>query len=276
MADKVLSELGLVSCAADPRHALAPHAFNVGDVAVHVCPDCGTLVTDRVFVSGYYDNENAYSVHLSTLSEIEEEWGFRWRRILSRIGRSAPGTQVLDVGAGNGYFVKLARDEFGYSATGVEMSRPAVELARDVVGVELVHGDATAADGEYDAVTLFNVIEHIEDPGAFLRPLAERLRPGGLLVMTTPSPSCVHARITGVESWSMLHHPEHLNIFTRAGLEALAERCGLRTAGYETMSTYIRGVRRFDTRGGLLRSAAFHALRMTRLGADHCLYASRA
>ena len=73
----------------------------------------------------------------------------------------------------------------------------------------------------------------------------------------------------------MLHHPEHLNIFTRAGLDALVRRCGLTPAAYETLSTYIRSVRRFDTRGGLLRSAAFHALRLTGVGADHCFYARR-
>ncbi len=119
MADKVLNELGLRSCAADPRHALAPCAFHVGDVAVHVCPDCGTFVTDRAFVPAYCDNENAYSTNLRTLSDIEEEWGFRWRRILSRIAQLAPGSRVLDVGAGNGYFIKLARDEFGFDADGV-------------------------------------------------------------------------------------------------------------------------------------------------------------
>jgi len=160
--------------------------------------------------------------------------------------------------------------------TGVEMSQGAVDLARDVVGVDLIHGDVTATQGEYDAVTLFNVIEHVEDPGAVLRSLVERLRPGGLLVMTTPSPACVHARLKGVESWSMLHHPEHLTIFTRAGLDALAKRCELTPVACETMSTYIRSVRRFDTPGGALRSAAFQLLRMTGLGADHCLYARRA
>ncbi len=275
MSDEVLSELELRPCAADPRHALAPRVFQAGGVAVHVCPDCGTLVTDRTFVAEYCDSENAYAVNRRTLTEIEEEWGFRWRRVLGRLAALAPEARVLDVGAGNGYFVRLARTEFGLEATGVEMSRRAVELARDVVGVELVEDEAATLTGEYDAVTLFNVIEHVEDPSAFLCSLAERLKPGGLFVMTTPSPSCVHARFSGLESWSMLHHPEHLNIFTRTGLVAMASRCGLESVAYETMSTYIRGVRKFDTRGGLLRSAAFHVLRLTGLGADHCIYLRR-
>lgn len=274
MAEHVLTELGLLPCAADPSHAPAPRAFLVGDVSVHVCPDCGTLMTDRSFVADYYEGENAYAVNRSTLPEIQQEWGFRWRRILARLARLSPGPRLLDVGAGNGYFVKLAREESGLEAAGVEMSARAVAFARDVVGVELIHGDVEDVEGEYDAVTSFNVIEHVENPRLFLGSLVSRVRPGGLLVMTTPSPRCVHARLKGLESWSMLHHPEHLNIFTRQGLGTLASGCGLAPLRYETMSTYIRGVRRYD-RGGILRSAAFHALLLTGAGADHCLYATR-
>jgi hypothetical protein len=102
-----------------------------------------------------------------------------------------------------------------------------------------------------------------------------RVRPGGALVLTTPNPACIHARIKGIRRWNMVDPPHHLNLFTRRALATLLGRHGLRIVRYDTLSTYINLVRRFDTRKLLFRRAFFHTLRAAGLGADHLVIARK-
>jgi 2-polyprenyl-3-methyl-5-hydroxy-6-metoxy-1,4-benzoquinol methylase len=120
---------------------------------------------------------------------------------------------LLDVGAGNGYFVRVAGKEFGMHAAGIEISDMAVRFARDNLGVELILGDVATHQGEYDVVTSFNVIEHLENPQRHLADLLRVLKPGGSLVITTPNPRCIQRLAVGLEKWKMICPPHHLNLF---------------------------------------------------------------
>ena len=212
---------------------------------------------------------------LKTKVEIEENWGFRWCYILSQISKVTGGSSLLDVGAGNGYFVAIARTEFGLNAVGIEISKKEVEFAKDVCAVQLINEDIRSHRDNYDIITSFNVIEHVEDPQTFLCSMLQRLNPGGIMVITTPNPTCIHTRVKGVENWNMVCPPHHVNLFSSKALNILLENNGLIAIKYETLSTYINFVRNIDTKSLLLRRLFFHILRIFNLGADHCVLARR-
>jgi len=226
-------------------------------------------MADLEFSHEQYEAASYYTMAFKTKAEIEGEWGFRWRYILGTLQRYTAAPKLLDVGAGNGYFVYLARTEFGMPADGLEISAAEADYARETFGVELLRGDLSVVTGRYDVITSFNVLEHVKEPTSLLDEMTERLAPGGLLVITTPNPACIHRRLRGLSKWNMVCPPHHINLFTRAALQEMLARKGFEVLEYSTLSTYINSVRKIDTQGLMLRRVAFQALKTANLGADH-------
>ncbi|HEY8591925.1 MAG TPA: bifunctional 2-polyprenyl-6-hydroxyphenol methylase/3-demethylubiquinol 3-O-methyltransferase UbiG [Sphingomicrobium sp.] len=101
------------------------------------------------------------------------------------------GKSALDVGCGAGILAEpLAR--MGATVTGIDASAELIGAARahaEMVGLAIDYraGDVLDLEGKFDLVTCLEVIEHVADPAAFVRSLAARLAPGGLLIMSTPN-----------------------------------------------------------------------------------------
>jgi SAM-dependent methyltransferase len=110
-----------------------------------------------------------------------------YRRALERLERLTPGRQLLDVGCSYGAFLEVARER-GWEVSGVELSRKGSEYARKHRGLEVFTGtleDAGFPDGAFDAVSLWDVVEHLDRPLELLRKTHRILRPGGVLVVFT-------------------------------------------------------------------------------------------
>ena len=136
-------------------------------------------------------------------------------RLLRRAG-VPPGARVLDAGAGKGRLVEDLRRR-GYDASGIDPS------ARSM-------GVATASiddheDSGLDAVVLWHVLEHLDDPRASLERVRAWLRPGGVVLVGVPNPASVQAALAG-EGWLHWDAPRHRSHFTPAGLRALFARSG--------------------------------------------------
>lgn len=98
---------------------------------------------------------------------------------------------ALDVGCGAGLLTEpLAR--LGAHVTGIDAAPELIEAARTHAGqaglaIRYVAGEVATLDQRFDLVTALEVVEHVADPAAFVRQLAEKLAPGGLLIMSTPN-----------------------------------------------------------------------------------------
>jgi 2-polyprenyl-3-methyl-5-hydroxy-6-metoxy-1,4-benzoquinol methylase len=259
----------LRNCAVNAEHSAPQFAFPKSGVDIYTCPTCGCIMADLDFVHEQYEAAAYYTMAFKNKADIEGEWGFRWRYILRVIKRYAPQARVLDVGAGNGYFVCLARTEFGFNADGLEISDAEAAYARETFGIEFLRGDLASVPERYAVITSFNVLEHVQQPMALLAQMSERLEAAGYLVLTTPNPTCIHRRLRGLNKWSMVCPPHHINLFTRGALEESLSRSRFEILEYGTLSTYINAVRKIDTESLMLRRAAFQALKSANLGADH-------
>jgi 2-polyprenyl-6-hydroxyphenyl methylase/3-demethylubiquinone-9 3-methyltransferase len=101
------------------------------------------------------------------------------------------GKTALDVGCGAGLLAEPLR-RLGARVTGIDASPEVIAVARDhstTVGLEINYrtGDVQQLEGQFDLITCMEVIEHVADPAAFIRALANRLAANGLLIMSTPN-----------------------------------------------------------------------------------------
>ena len=105
--------------------------------------------------------------------------------------RPLDGKKALDVGCGAGLLAEpLAR--LGADVTAIDPAEGLIEAAKAHAAGQGLAIDYRAAavenvEGSFDLITAMEVIEHTADPAAFLRSLAARLAPGGLLILSTPN-----------------------------------------------------------------------------------------
>ena len=137
-----------------------------------------------------------------------------------------PG-RILDVGCASGLFLRHALQS-GWDVTGIEPSESLCAEARANLGGHCDIRCATLEDsrlaGGFDAITLWDVLEHVPDPLGFLSICRELLRHGGYLVLNVPDLDSLEARVLG-RRWPLLL-PEHLNYFNRDSLRLCGERAG--------------------------------------------------
>ncbi len=157
------------------------------------CRDCGLIQVNprprSEELSGFYAQyfpENSAEEWLRVYRDQYQEDA----ELIER-GCRGCGKKIFEVGAGYGFFLaEMTRR--GWEAEGVDLSRPAVEYARERLGIEIQLGDfpATAVpEGKYDALAGSFVLEHIRDPAGMLKMMREMLNPGGILILRLPNHS---------------------------------------------------------------------------------------
>lgn len=150
---------------------------------------------------------------------------------------SPTSNRLLDVGSGNGRFMRFAQS-VGWAATGVEPDQRAVQTARSL-GLDIRHGTLDLFESEreiYDLITVSHVIEHVHEPGRLLEQCFRLLKPGGELWLETPNIDAEGHRRFG-RNWRGLEPPRHLVLFSQMSLTNL-----LTETGFENVRFYNRGL----------------------------------
>ena len=147
-----------------------------------------------------------------------------------------PG-KILDIGCATGLFL-AAMKERGWEAHGIEPSDYAADYARTQYGLQVIHGtleDTQLPEDQFDVVTMWDVLEHVDDPMETLKEVYRILKPNGLLVVSLPNPNSLEARIFG-DTWIGWDRPRHLNIFSSEVIEKYLDKTGFQLNKIESFS----------------------------------------
>jgi 2-polyprenyl-3-methyl-5-hydroxy-6-metoxy-1,4-benzoquinol methylase len=135
--------------------------------------------------------------------------------------------RYLDVGCSTGFVVEAARDA-GWRATGIDLNPSAIDFGRqrglDLRAVPLEEAGFTASS--FDAISLFDVLEHLHDPVRTLRRCIELLAPGGIVFLYVPNYDSASRLLMGGEA-HFIWPTHHLNYYTPATIADLVRREGL-------------------------------------------------
>lgn len=243
---ETLTAPGTLACTVCGDTAHAPFMAHP-PYAIVTCAGCGLRylaprptpeAIASLYAEAYYHSEDSVVRGYNAYTAGAENWRRTFR---DRLRHLPPRGRLLDVGAAAGFFVEQARLA-GWEAEGVEPSEWASRYARETLGVPVATGTLEAAvypEAQFDAVTLWEVIEHLPDPRAFLAEVFRVLKPGGTFAFSTPDAGSLVARLAG-QRWLGWHKvPEHLYYFDRPSLERLLEACGFRVESHRYVSLTV-------------------------------------
>jgi SAM-dependent methyltransferase len=195
------------------------------------CPSC-----QFIFLNPRPTIESLHYFYQQYLPEEEssiESWEKMMKPVFNRaaslLQQYKREGQLLDVGAGFGFFLAEMKDK-GWDVTGVEISQKAMDYARNVFGLTIHPGPMEKVgfpDNYFDAVTGFYVIEHLPYPMVFLRECHRILKPGGLLLLRYPHTTPIKnlLQIFGIKN-RLYDLPAHLSDFSPKMIQRCLERIG--------------------------------------------------
>lgn len=219
-------------------HALRfPRIGYPGSFEVRECTGCGLLFNSPRLADAQI--ERLYDANYYVFRERERDAVRRVALLASQtIGvaqQFSDARDLLEVGCAKGYLMALLQAR-GWSVRGVEIAASAAEFARQRFGVDVFTGTleawvAAPSFAPRPMVLSTDVIEHVNDPPAFLRAMRCAVAPGGWLVLGTPNADSDH-RHAHQASW-LAFNPFHIFLFTRETLSRL-----LQEAGFDVVQAY--------------------------------------
>jgi len=109
---------------------------------------------------------------------------------------ATPG-RLLDVGCGNGYLLEAARER-GWTVTGYDVDPATTSRVAKRLGVTIFSGEFSEIAGQYDLVTMHQVLEHLKNPAEYLSKIHSMLASGGYIFIAVPNIKSLSNRM---KSW---------------------------------------------------------------------------
>ncbi len=165
------------------------------DADVTRCNRCGLLFVNPVLegakaaelYDGYWDPRSAGRKEIDRRYLRQYRWGKAYGRRLSRL---RPGGRMLEVGCGQGFFLKGVADHCDWEVEGIDVATGAEQFGREKLGVTIREErfeEIEFPEQSFDLIRAKDVLEHVPDPMGFLGKIYRLLRPQGWVELWLPN-----------------------------------------------------------------------------------------
>lgn len=207
--------------------------------SIYRCYDCeiifiaGVLIDSKYYSKyypqNYYDKElsnNLINLFVNLIEKISIK--IKERQILNNLLNKKFKLKILDIGCGNGRFLtNISNSRF--DKYGVEINPEGYKRCREkklkTYNQELKN--INFEDNFFDAITLWHVIEHLDNPSEVMLNIKKILKKEGILVISTPNTTSLGFKY-GQSLWFHLDVPRHLILYNKKSLEYFFDKTGFK------------------------------------------------
>ena len=204
------------------------------------CEGCGYenfVRHNSAIAADLYENDADYIDDLNVLTSSDDLILWHHLKAIKFIhSKFQSNATTLDVGCFNGFFVKKLLS-LGYDTQGVDFNKSAIAYGQEKLGLGMRVSTQTLEElfeqgKRFDAITLFEVLEHLPDAKTFLGDVTRLLKDGGVLILSTPNNKMCWRPVLD-------YPPHHLSRFTTKSLEGYLSQLGMNALyAAEQMSSY--------------------------------------
>jgi len=236
-------------------HLITGEAFNI-DYNTQL--DCyQTRVLDKSDFDRYYAFDN-YQSHnqdsdgwFNKIYKISQQYNL-WYKYREIKKLKTKDKTILDYGCGVGDFLKKMRLE-KWEAQGYEPNVNAKEILKKK-GIITINGIDSVEKNSVDVITLWHVLEHIENPLEIIKELKDKLKENGFLIIAVPNFNAYDAKYYKT-FWAAYDVPRHLYHFQKKSLQIIAEKLNLTLTKQKPLwldAIYISILSEKNKKGGVM------------------------
>lgn len=204
------------------------------------CLACEMVYINPVFtdsaITHYYQSN--HSIQSQIVENSDEFYVNLYNQGLDSIEKISPKGTILDIGCSSGVFLDVAKKR-AWQTHGVELNEKEFEFAKKK-GHHVHNALLETLDLKttFDAITMWDVFEHIKDGEFYLSMMSKLLKKNGVIFLQIPSSDSLAAKILQ-EKCNMFDGLEHVNIYGVKTITKLAEECGLTVLDMRTVISEI-------------------------------------
>ncbi len=204
------------------------------------CSNCGfirakeiyfKIKPEEVYGKDYFD-KGQYANYKKERLALEQNFKNRLKDIIKHKREG----KLLEIGCAYGYFLNLAKKNFIIS--GIDVNSQTTNIASKLTGIKTLTGDFLTqkfSKNTFDVVSLFDTIEHLQKPKAYLEKIHTLLKPGGIVAIETGDIDSLLAKVQK-ERWRLIDPSVHLTYFSTKTLRNLLENTGYRILSIKKVS----------------------------------------
>ena len=201
------------------------------------CRQCSMLYVNPVlkdeasndaYISGEVSNKVLDVLLSKTQREFDEPKFVKALELIEGVIPENSGRRLLDIGCSVGHFLEVARG-INWNCTGIELNSASADHTESL-GFKVIRKPLVTelfAENSFDVVSMWDVLEHIQDTESVLDVIWNILAPNGILCLIVPNADSLAARMMR-EKCTMFRGSSHVNIFNRDTLCCLLERIGFK------------------------------------------------